>query len=161
MSIGNGFGEWRQTESQELSKKIQNEFHQLQNPQDCNTAKKIVCEIRDKDCGFVIKSSFLVLRIRPWFDATFWESLNLNLCQITGLDVRCTTSFFVFYRLMPPIAHSFWNQAYGNIIVKDLALILSHPAPHVPIIMVLYRIGMVCFNFLKEQFLFELSGMFS
>ena len=84
LSIGNGFGEWRQAESQELSRHIQNEFHKRQNPQDCDKAKKMVCEIRDKDCGFVFKMSL--------FNKKNGFSLHeLKISQIKGLDVKCIT----------------------------------------------------------------------
>ena len=51
LSNGNNFGEWRKKESQDLSKKVQNVLKQLQNPSDCDKAKKIICDL-NKSCGF-------------------------------------------------------------------------------------------------------------
>lgn len=46
-----GHGEWREKESRELSDLVQRRFYHLQNPSDCNTAKKLTCSL-NKGCGF-------------------------------------------------------------------------------------------------------------
>lgn len=40
-----GYGDWRQRESQDLSDLIQERFKFLQNPEDCDTARKLVCSL--------------------------------------------------------------------------------------------------------------------
>lgn len=40
-----GRREWRLKEAEDLSNLIQRRFHILQNPGDCSTAKKLVCDI--------------------------------------------------------------------------------------------------------------------
>ncbi|CAH1790772.1 unnamed protein product, partial [Owenia fusiformis] len=42
---------WRQREADELSEIVQNRLHYLQNPSDCESAKKLVCNI-NKGCGY-------------------------------------------------------------------------------------------------------------
>ncbi|XP_074644328.1 alpha-(1,6)-fucosyltransferase-like [Tubulanus polymorphus] len=47
----NGAKQWRRTESKKLTELVQNRFHTLQNPKDCKTAKKVLCNL-NKGCGF-------------------------------------------------------------------------------------------------------------
>lgn len=42
---------WRDKEHESLSELVQNRLHRLQNPADCQTAKKLVCEL-NKGCGY-------------------------------------------------------------------------------------------------------------
>lgn len=44
-------GEWRKSESEKLAHHVQKKFNQLQNPPDCNSRKKIICDM-GKSCGF-------------------------------------------------------------------------------------------------------------
>ncbi len=44
-------GAWRGKASKTLSTKIQDKFFDLQNPSDCNSAKKLICEL-NKSCGY-------------------------------------------------------------------------------------------------------------
>ena len=46
-----GYKEWREKESRELSDLVQKRLHVLQNPKNCNEARKIVCNL-NKRCGF-------------------------------------------------------------------------------------------------------------
>jgi len=46
-----GLGDWRRKEAQELSRIVQNKLEYLQNPKDCRTAKKLVCNL-NKGCGY-------------------------------------------------------------------------------------------------------------
>lgn len=46
-----GYDEWREKEAKELSDLVQNRFRYLQNPPDCNKAKKLICSL-NKGCGF-------------------------------------------------------------------------------------------------------------
>lgn len=40
-----GYEKWRETESYALSDLVQRRIHALQNPEDCNSAKKMVCNL--------------------------------------------------------------------------------------------------------------------
>lgn len=40
-----GYALWRERESNDLSELVQNRFKYIQNPPDCNTAKKLVCSL--------------------------------------------------------------------------------------------------------------------
>ncbi|CAF0711896.1 unnamed protein product [Brachionus calyciflorus] len=51
LSISNHLGEWRRTESENLAKVVQKRFTELQNPEDCNNKKKIICDM-GKSCGY-------------------------------------------------------------------------------------------------------------
>lgn len=46
-----GYTTWREKESNELSEMVQSRFQYLQNPPDCNSAKKLVCSL-NKGCGY-------------------------------------------------------------------------------------------------------------
>ncbi|KAH0548864.1 alpha-(1,6)-fucosyltransferase [Cotesia glomerata] len=46
-----GHQRWREKESQNLSDLVQKRFWHLQNPSDCNSAKKLICNL-NKGCGF-------------------------------------------------------------------------------------------------------------
>ncbi|XP_049841519.1 alpha-(1,6)-fucosyltransferase-like isoform X3 [Schistocerca gregaria] len=46
-----GYEAWREREAAELSDLVQRRLHSLQNPQDCNTARKLVCAL-NKGCGY-------------------------------------------------------------------------------------------------------------
>lgn len=46
-----GLEEWREHEAEELSTLVQKRLYYLQNPQDCNSAKKLVCNL-NKGCGY-------------------------------------------------------------------------------------------------------------
>ncbi|ERL96089.1 alpha-(1,6)-fucosyltransferase [Dendroctonus ponderosae] len=51
LAAADGYAEWRQKESNDLSNLVQVRFKLLQNPPDCNKAKKLVCSL-NKGCGF-------------------------------------------------------------------------------------------------------------
>lgn len=40
-----GYAMWREKEANDLSALVQKRFHYLQNPEDCKTAKKLVCSL--------------------------------------------------------------------------------------------------------------------
>ena len=46
-----GHEDWRQTESKELSALVQARLKYLQNPADCDSARKLVCNL-NKGCGY-------------------------------------------------------------------------------------------------------------
>ncbi|XP_066146713.1 alpha-(1,6)-fucosyltransferase [Euwallacea fornicatus] len=46
-----GYDEWRKKESYDLSNLIQERFKYLQNPEDCDSARKLVCTL-NKGCGY-------------------------------------------------------------------------------------------------------------
>ncbi|XP_012256247.2 alpha-(1,6)-fucosyltransferase [Athalia rosae] len=46
-----GYQDWREKESKDLSDLVQRRFKYLQNPEDCDRAKKLICSL-NKGCGF-------------------------------------------------------------------------------------------------------------
>ncbi|XP_071440949.1 alpha-(1,6)-fucosyltransferase [Hetaerina americana] len=46
-----GYGPWREMESLELSYLVQRRLHYLQNPPDCSSARKLLCNL-NKGCGY-------------------------------------------------------------------------------------------------------------
>ncbi|KAK3094131.1 hypothetical protein FSP39_024491 [Pinctada imbricata] len=84
-----GLEKWRQKEADSLGKLVQARFHFLQNPSDCSTAKKIVCNL-SKGCGYGCQLHHLVycmmvgyaldrtliLESKGWrYAAAGWESV--------------------------------------------------------------------------------------
>ena len=59
LADADGHMQWREQETLELSNLVQQRFRYLQNPVDCNTAKKLVCNI-NKGCGFGCQVHHLV-----------------------------------------------------------------------------------------------------
>merc|ERR1719342_649355 len=51
LRASDGFDEWREGESKALSALVQARLHYLQNPTDCNSARKLVCNL-NKGCGY-------------------------------------------------------------------------------------------------------------
>lgn len=51
LSNADDLSTWRQDVSRQLTKKVQTKIEKLQNPRDCATAKKIICDL-NKACGF-------------------------------------------------------------------------------------------------------------
>ncbi|XP_017767403.1 PREDICTED: alpha-(1,6)-fucosyltransferase [Eufriesea mexicana] len=51
LTKADGYDEWRKREAKELSDLVQRRFRYLQNPSDCNKARKLVCSL-NKGCGF-------------------------------------------------------------------------------------------------------------
>lgn len=51
LRASDGFEEWRRREARELSARVQERLHFLQNPEDCSKARKLVCDL-DETCGF-------------------------------------------------------------------------------------------------------------
>ena len=51
MKETDGHDQWRQTEARDLSNLVQARLKHLQNPDDCSTAKKLVCNL-NKGCGY-------------------------------------------------------------------------------------------------------------
>ncbi|XP_011496269.1 PREDICTED: alpha-(1,6)-fucosyltransferase, partial [Ceratosolen solmsi marchali] len=54
-----GYAKWREKESFEISELVQKRFSYLQNPQNCSSAKKLICNI-NKGCGFGCQIHHLV-----------------------------------------------------------------------------------------------------
>ncbi|UYV70737.1 FUT8 [Cordylochernes scorpioides] len=95
--------DWRRREAQELSDLLQKKFHYLQNPPDCNTAKKLVCNL-NKGCGygcqihhavycFIVAygtQRTLILRSQNWRYAPGgkgWESVFLPVSDTCTSDL--------------------------------------------------------------------------
>ncbi|KAF7407738.1 hypothetical protein HZH66_002275 [Vespula vulgaris] len=51
LTKADGHDDWRKKEAKELSDLVQSRFRYLQNPTDCNKAKKLICSL-NKGCGF-------------------------------------------------------------------------------------------------------------
>lgn len=51
LSQYDGYEDWRKEEFRDLKNIVQGRLHYLQNPKDCNSAKKIVCNL-NKGCGY-------------------------------------------------------------------------------------------------------------
>ncbi|XP_026478661.1 alpha-(1,6)-fucosyltransferase-like [Ctenocephalides felis] len=90
-----GFNNWREQESRDLSDLVQRRFHYLQNPKDCNTAKKLVCNL-NKGCGFGCQlhhvaycfiiaygtERTLILNSKGWrYHKAGWEEVFLPLSE--------------------------------------------------------------------------------
>lgn len=50
LSSTDWLGEWKTSEMTKLIEKVRKRFDELQNPSDCNSAKKLVCDL-NKACG--------------------------------------------------------------------------------------------------------------
>ena len=51
MKMSDGYEHWRYKEAKDLSDLVQRRLTYLQNPEDCSTAKKLVCRL-NKGCGY-------------------------------------------------------------------------------------------------------------
>ena len=52
LSESDGYKRWRKREAKSLDNLVQERIHRLQNPQECNGAKKLVCNLEGLRCGF-------------------------------------------------------------------------------------------------------------
>ncbi|KFM57890.1 Alpha-(1,6)-fucosyltransferase, partial [Stegodyphus mimosarum] len=90
-----GLAEWRRKEAVELSNIVQKRLYHLQNPKDCQTAKKILCNL-NKGCGygcqihhavycFIVAygtKRTLILRSHNWrYAQKGWESVFLPISE--------------------------------------------------------------------------------
>ncbi|KAH3859244.1 alpha-(1,6)-fucosyltransferase-like isoform X2 [Dreissena polymorpha] len=96
-----GTGKWRKKEAQRLTDLVQRRLEHLQNPPDCNTAKKMFCNL-GKGCGYGCQlhhvtyclimayatQRTLILQSEGWrYASKGWESVFLPLsktCRTTG-----------------------------------------------------------------------------
>lgn len=53
LSKVDGYADWREKEAQDLSDLVQKRLHNLQNPPDCASARKLVCNL-NKVCNWPI-----------------------------------------------------------------------------------------------------------
>ncbi|XP_038075325.1 alpha-(1,6)-fucosyltransferase-like [Patiria miniata] len=96
---------WRANEAKSLSDLVQRRFHYLQNPKECSTAQKVVCNL-NKGCGYGCQvhhvaycmivayatQRTLVLQSRGWrYAPEGWEKFFLPLSE-TCLDRRGATT---------------------------------------------------------------------
>ena len=51
LSVSDDMDIWRASASKNLASKIQSNFEALQNPVDCQSAKKLICDL-NKSCGY-------------------------------------------------------------------------------------------------------------
>lgn len=90
-----GYEAYRERETKELSNIMQSRIHHLQNPPDCETAKKVVCSI-NKGCGFGCQihhlvycmvvayatSRTLILESKGWrYNRQGWEKVFLPVSE--------------------------------------------------------------------------------
>ncbi|GIY50593.1 alpha-(1,6)-fucosyltransferase [Caerostris extrusa] len=90
-----GLREWREKEAKELSDIVQKRLHYLQNPKDCQSAKKLLCNL-NKGCGygcqihhavycFIVAygtKRTLILRSHNWrYAQKGWESVFLPISE--------------------------------------------------------------------------------
>lgn len=101
-----GLNEWRIKEAEELSNIVQARLHYLQNPKDCSSARKLVCNL-NKGCGygcqvhhavycFIVAYSTertLILRSHNWrYAQKGWETVFLPLSETCLEDTGKTRS---------------------------------------------------------------------
>ncbi|XP_008558774.1 alpha-(1,6)-fucosyltransferase [Microplitis demolitor] len=90
-----GHQQWREKESRDLSNLVQKRFWHLQNPSDCNSAKKLTCNL-NKGCGFGCQihhltycflvaygtERTLILKSKGWrYQKDGWESVFKPLSE--------------------------------------------------------------------------------
>ncbi|GFT42609.1 alpha-(1,6)-fucosyltransferase [Trichonephila clavipes] len=95
-----GLKEWREKEAKELSDIVQKRLYQLQNPKDCSSAKKLLCNL-NKGCGygcqihhavycFIVAygtKRTLILRSHNWrYASKGWESVFLPISDTCKED---------------------------------------------------------------------------
>lgn len=123
-----GFAEWRETESKSLSALVQNRLKYLQNPSDCPSAKKLVCNL-NKGCGygcqvhhaiycFIVAygtERTLVLKSHGWrYNKKGFEDVFLPVSE------NCSA--------MPPGNHAYWPSPTSQVV--ELPIIDSvNPRP--------------------------------
>lgn len=88
-----GFAEWRQAENEDLSNLVQRRLTYLQNPKNCKTARKLICDL-NKGCGygcqlhhavycFIVaygSERTLILKSRGWrYSRPGWEKVFLPI----------------------------------------------------------------------------------
>ncbi|XP_065201965.1 alpha-(1,6)-fucosyltransferase [Planococcus citri] len=129
-----GYKEWRLNENEELSNLVQRRLHYLQNPKDCKTAKKLVCDL-NKGCGYGCQLHHLVycfivaygtertliVKSRGWrYSPPGWEKVFLPVSN------TCTTA--------DGVTHSAW-PGHPNTQVVSLPIIdsLSPRPPYLPL----------------------------
>lgn len=122
LSTTTGLGEWRSRQHNELNTQVQKQINNLQNPNDCNNNKKLVCDMKTI-CGFGCQIHHMVycmitafntkrtmhLNVNKWKynkDGyhVYFQQLN-NQCPITNYNISETWSkifnfkifFFYFY----------------------------------------------------------------
>ena len=52
-----GLSEWREREAADLSALVQGRLHALQNPPDCNTARKLTCNLNKGSLNCITRSN--------------------------------------------------------------------------------------------------------
>ncbi len=64
LAENDGYAEWRQNESKALSSIVQNRLKALQNPKDCSSARKLVCNL-NKGCGYGCQVKYDLIKLGP------------------------------------------------------------------------------------------------
>lgn len=95
-----GYSEWRKSENEELSDLVQRRLKYLQNPKNCKTAKKLICDL-NKGCGygcqlhhvvycFIVaygSERTMILKSKGWrYSRPGWEKVFMPVSN------TCTTS---------------------------------------------------------------------
>ncbi|KAK3855023.1 hypothetical protein Pcinc_038548 [Petrolisthes cinctipes] len=129
-----GLGTWREQEALDLSSVVQKRLHTLQNPHDCEKARKLVCNL-NKGCGYGCQihhvvyclivaygsKRTLILKSRGWrYNKAGWEDV------FQPLSDTCTDP--------SGYSHSHWPGS-NETQVLDLPIIdtLSQRPPYLPL----------------------------
>ncbi|KAF4532303.1 hypothetical protein B566_EDAN010804 [Ephemera danica] len=130
-----GYADWRSAEARQLSDIVQQRLHYLQNPPDCNYARKLVCNL-NKGCGygcqihhvvycFIVAygtKRTMVLKSKGWrYHKAGWDEVFLPVSD-TCTDPSGAT-------------HSQWPGKPGTQVV-DLPIVdsLSPRPPYLPLV---------------------------
>ena len=102
LKAADGYDSWRQSEATELSALLQARLHHLQNPKDCDNAKKLICNL-NKGCGygcqihhaiycFIVAygtERMLVLKSKGWrYDKAGFEDVFLPLSDTCSANMK-------------------------------------------------------------------------
>ena len=128
LAQNDGHAEWRLNESKALSAVVQNRLKSLQNPSDCRTAQKLVCNL-NKECGygcqihhvvycFIVAygtERTLILRSSGWrYNKKGFEDVFLPLSE------KCTA--------MLPGNHNYWPSPSSSVVKLPIIDLVS-PRP--------------------------------
>jgi glycoprotein 6-alpha-L-fucosyltransferase len=95
LSVSSNIGQWRSNAAQSLKAIVKYKFDKMQNPSDCKSAKKLVCDL-SKGCGFgcqmhhvmycfteaYFQDRTFILQSNGWrYDSSGYESVFMPLSK--------------------------------------------------------------------------------
>ncbi len=104
LSVSSNIGQWRSNAAQSLKAIVKDKFDKMQNPSDCKSAKKLLCDL-NKGCGFgcqmhhvmycfteaYFQDRLMMLKSSGWqYDSAGFETVFMplsNRCQKLEEDV--------------------------------------------------------------------------